>query len=205
MSDKKAKVFTDVRDLPKSDKVRIVCSCTEYHHRDGEWLGSWKRKTVYTIKSVSLGTPVPLRGHAERRYREFKTFYQALSAKYGDIIPDFLSSTNKWTKDHFSQEFLEARRLLLIDWLNNTININEDILNDDLVFDFLSIKRSTAGDFALAGNGGGASLQIASSSAGMTTMFSMTSSERVALTDADRAYLPTESVMSVHRIGNDDL
>lgn len=201
-----SKVFSDVRDLPLRDKVRIVCCCQAYHHKDGDWLGSWSKRTFYTITSVSLGTPTPLRGNAERRYKEFKVLYAALVQKFPNaVIPSFLPSTNKLTEDHFSQEFLEARRLLLIDWLNKTINISEEILNDDLVFNFLNLKRSTAGDFALSGNAGGASLQIASASAGLTTMFSVTSSERVALTESDRSYLPTDSVMSVHKIGNDDL
>lgn len=194
-------VVTDIRTT--SGKYRIITSIPGYKHEDG-WFG---KITYYDVQTATLGSERPSRGRVDRRYKDFDAFYNALCSKYGPtLIPEFLVGRNKILEDHFTPEFCKARQLLLADWLNNTININSDIQNDQLVIDFLQLKRSNAGDAALAGNTGGSGTKLLSSNdAFMTQMFSVTGQEKVQLSDKDRSHLPTESVMGVYRITDDDL
>jgi hypothetical protein len=198
MSTPEKKIVTDRSQL--SGQYRIVTSSNGYRHDSG-WM---TKKTLYRIQSVTLGTDTPARGSVERRYKEFDALYNALVAKYGhDVIPEFLVGRNKLLEDHFTYEFCQARQLLLIDWLNRTININFDIQNDDLITEFLKLTRSTAGDEKLANGGQGTRMGTGESQ--ITQIFSVTNKDRVELTEADRQYLPTEGIMGVYRVTDDDL
>jgi hypothetical protein len=198
-SSNEKRIITDIREIVPAGTKKYICSINEYHHVPG-WM---KQVTYYVIQTVSLGAEIPERGKVSRRYKEFETLCTQLKAKYGDIIPEFLTPRNRLLEDHFTQEFLDARRLLLADWMNKVINLNDQTKNDDLISEFLDLKRSTAYDDAI---GSSKTATFGGDGSGITQIFSVTQSDKVKLTEKDYDYIPvTGEVMTVHRITDDDL
>jgi hypothetical protein len=189
-------------NFQKINGRRLISTITSTETKEGTgWLS--KKATYYTIVSATIGSVDKIeRGNVQRRYKEFWSFYTAMSTKYGDIIPSFLVNRNKFTEDHFTDAFINARKLLLSDWLNKTLNINDTIQNDDLVCEFLGLRASTAYDESLPGFSACAS--YGDTTTGISKLFSTTNEEKIKMTEEDRQYLPDE-VMTVYRITDDDL
>lgn len=184
-------------------KRTIVISLTDHEIRTSPGWVRNSRSVYYTTVSATTGAGTPARGTTYRRYNDFWNLHQALTKKYGSgVIPGFIVARSKLLDDHYSEEFIDDRKLLLGAWINNTVNVNAEVQEDDLVTEFLELKASTVVDESLPGFSSTAKYDA--SGEGITKIFSTTADEKVRLSDKDKEYLP-QQVMSVYRITDDDL
>lgn len=65
----------------------------------------------------------------------------ALRKEFGDKIPEFLMSRNKLLEDHYTDQFINDRRLLLEDWLLRTCAV-EGANTHPRLLQFLELKAS---------------------------------------------------------------
>ena len=101
---------TDVNEARQKQSVVLKVPSA----RTGRVSGS--KVTFYTVESYRLGGNQE-RGTVEHRFNDFSELNKRLTARFGKQVPGFLVSRNKLFQDHFSDSFIEDRRLLLEDWL----------------------------------------------------------------------------------------
>jgi hypothetical protein len=100
-----------------------------------------KKVTFYTIESYKLGGNQE-RGEVEHRYSEFAELNKILTARFGRQVPEFLVARNKLFTDHFTDSFIEDRRLLLEDWLRRCAS-SPAIRDSTEIINFLLLKTES--------------------------------------------------------------